>query len=329
MRLDELSKSWPAAAAQRLTHEMSFDGEFLVLGAQTRLAKVGAAPDEAQLTALLTATHGRPIAASSLRHVQRGLEKKRDGELVLALIHLALSGVAKLREPKEDARRLFIADALMRQGVDPVVVVKGMLALAHGDLDKYNPDQPRVPAGNPDGGQWTAGDSAGAATSPRPQRPGGIQVADASSTRGIQVADASTSHAPEVMSGATPAAYPGDFHDQILDEQIDAYRKAGADCVSEVRLQLGSVTARLDILCRAAAGVVLGVEIKTGEDPDFTLEQRIVYPHTLAGAISSPDQKIQSLGVAPGEPLPPFPIFILRADGPGRPYRFYGPKPSK
>lgn len=28
-------------------------------------------------------------------------------------------------------------------------------------LSKYNPDQPRVPAGNPDGGQWTSGDSDG------------------------------------------------------------------------------------------------------------------------------------------------------------------------
>jgi hypothetical protein len=68
MRLDELSKSWEAAAAHPITPEMSFDGDFLVLGAQTRLAKVGAALDEARLAALLIAAHGRPIAASSLRH---------------------------------------------------------------------------------------------------------------------------------------------------------------------------------------------------------------------------------------------------------------------
>lgn len=83
---------------------------------------------------MLTAAHGRPIASSSLRHVQRGLEKKRDGELVLALIHLALSGVSKPRDPKEGARRLLIADALMRQVVDPAVVAKGMLSLADGAL---------------------------------------------------------------------------------------------------------------------------------------------------------------------------------------------------
>jgi hypothetical protein len=159
MRLDELSKSWEAAAAHPITPEMSFDGDFPVLGAQTRLAKVGAALDEARLAALLIAAHGRPIAASSLRHVQHGLEKKRDGEVILALIHLALSGLAKLREPKEDARRLFMADALMKQGVDPIAVAKGILSLADGALEKYNPDQPRVPADNPDGGQWTTQDS--------------------------------------------------------------------------------------------------------------------------------------------------------------------------
>jgi hypothetical protein len=28
--------------------------------------------------------------------------------------------------------------------------------ITHAFLTKYNPDQPRVPAGNSDGGQWTA-----------------------------------------------------------------------------------------------------------------------------------------------------------------------------
>src|ERR1700722_7678989 len=159
MTVDELSKRWGVAAAHRTTSEMSFDGDFLVLGAQTRLAKVGAALDEARLAALPTAAHGRPIAASSLRHVQRGLEKKRDGEVILALIHLPLSGLVKLREPKEDARGLSMADALLQQGVNPIVVAKGTRSLANGALEKRNPDQPRVAAGNPDGGQWTAGDS--------------------------------------------------------------------------------------------------------------------------------------------------------------------------
>lgn len=329
--VDELNKLWDVAKVRPLLTEMTFVGDNLVLGAETRLAKVGkvAAVSAAQgpsaettrLAALLAAAHGRPIATPALRHIQRALEKKRDGDPALALIHLALSGLAKLRKPKEDARRLFMADALIEAGADPLVILKGLgfeAEFSDEALGKYNPDQPRVPAGNPDSGQWTNGDWVAEIRDQRQSRPR-VQVADASAARGHQT-----------VSDATTVAYPGDFHDQIEDEQIDAYRKAGAQCVSEVRLQFGGVIARLDILCRTAAGVVLGVEIKTGDNPDFTSEQQMVYPHTLTGGlVSSPDPKIDSLGVAPGEPLPPFPIFILRADGPGLPYRYYGPKPSR
>jgi hypothetical protein len=41
---------------------MTFEGDFLVLGAQTRLAKIGAPVDEARLAALLSTAHERSIA---------------------------------------------------------------------------------------------------------------------------------------------------------------------------------------------------------------------------------------------------------------------------
>ena len=35
-------------------------------------------------------------------------------------------------------------------------IAKAIRALfSHGDVQKFDPSQPRVPAGNPDGGQWT------------------------------------------------------------------------------------------------------------------------------------------------------------------------------
>jgi hypothetical protein len=86
----------------------------------------------------------------------------RDGEMPLALTHLALSGFAKLGQPKEDARRLFLVDAMMEAGVTPSEIVEGLglgPAFPPEALEKYNPDQPRVPAGDRDGGQWTSGDS--------------------------------------------------------------------------------------------------------------------------------------------------------------------------
>lgn len=143
------------------------------------------------------------------------------------------------------------------------------------------------------------------------------------------MADPATTQGREIMSDLSPllVAYPGDFHDQVLQDQLDWYRKTGAQCVSEIRLQFNGVTARLDILCRAVSGLLLGVEIKTGDDPEFTLQQQIVYPHTLTGGlISTPDPKATTLGLAPGAPLPPFPIFFLIAPGPGLPYDVFVPK---
>jgi hypothetical protein len=36
-----------------------------------------------------------------------------------------------------------------------------VMAELQSELKKYSPDQPRVPAGNSDGGQWTSGSKAG------------------------------------------------------------------------------------------------------------------------------------------------------------------------
>ena len=254
MGAHELNKLWDVASAQAIALEMSFEGDFLVLGAQTRLAEVGAAPDESRLVALLAAAHGRPIASSPLNHIQRALEKKQDGDLVLALIHLALSGLSKLRDPKEDARRLFMADALMAEGVQPLVIVKGLgLGQASFDeaLDKYSADQPRVSAGNPDGGQWTSGDWPATTNSPPPQRPADAQVADAPAARDHVVlsdpAPAALPRSSDILSGVQLAedyslsceayiaanrqarilrVFPGQFLKSSVQEVIDA-AKAG------------------------------------------------------------------------------------------------------
>jgi hypothetical protein len=54
-----------------------------------------------------------------------------------------------------------MANELMSKGIDPSVIVEG-LGLDPGScgkaLDKHSPDQPRVPAANADGGQWTQGE---------------------------------------------------------------------------------------------------------------------------------------------------------------------------
>jgi hypothetical protein len=172
MTHDEIKAAWDKAAAGPLAVDLRFDGGALVLGAGTVLAKAGAPVDEMGLAARLAAAHGHTVEALPLRHVRRAIETWREGDEALALIHLALSGLAKLARPKDDARRLFMADALLKLGVEPTAVVKTLgLGPASNPLDKYNPDQPRVAAGNGRvSGQWTSEDSVGSASDSAPRR---------------------------------------------------------------------------------------------------------------------------------------------------------------
>jgi hypothetical protein len=122
------------------------------------------------------------------------------------------------------------------------------------------------------------------------------------------------------------AAYQRLFHDQVVRGELEWYRKAGATCLSETRLTFGGVTARLDILCRTQASMILGVEVKTGDDPKFTEGQLFVYDHTLTGSVTSPDSKVSMWGLAPNAPLPPFPVLLMLTAGPGYPKRYFAPK---
>ena len=123
----------------------------------------------------------------------------------------------------------------------------------------------------------------------------------------------------------TDAAYQGEFHDSLAQHEIEQYRKTGAICIPEARLSLSVNTARIDILCRSLTGNLIGVEVKTGDDPKLTLDQVAVYSHSLLGGLLSPDSKISQLGFSPDKLLPPFPILIVYAQGPGAPKRFFGP----
>ncbi|WP_158812520.1 DUF6572 domain-containing protein [Methylocapsa sp. S129] len=177
MPVESLRKQWDARAASAPLHcAMTFEGDDLVLGAGTKLAAVerglrkadeDAAPtSDARLIAMLSAAYRRPIGAPILGYIRRALVKRGEGETAVALTHLALTGLPKLAQPIEDARRLFMADGLMKAGVGPRTILKA-LELDESLLTelqrRYNPDQPRVPAGNgEESGQWTDGSAAGA-----------------------------------------------------------------------------------------------------------------------------------------------------------------------
>ena len=135
---------------------------------------------EERILALLAAAYGKMVGPAVLGNIRRASAYWSQGETVLAAIELALSGLAPLKDKKEAALRLSIGDRLLAAGASPRELMKACgLDPAAFDLLKagYDPDQPRVPAGNTDGGQWTNSDTAvedavagsGSSTAPRGQ----------------------------------------------------------------------------------------------------------------------------------------------------------------
>jgi hypothetical protein len=68
---------------------------------------------------MLAVAYGRPIDKLPLAHPRRAVEKMREGDVASALMHLALTGLGKLSQPKEAAWRLLAAEGLMGSGVEP------------------------------------------------------------------------------------------------------------------------------------------------------------------------------------------------------------------
>jgi hypothetical protein len=57
---------------------------------------------------------------------------------------------------------------------------------------------------------------------------------------------------------------------------------------------------------------ICALEIKTGDDPTFTENQRLYIPMLLLGEhIYSTDARIAELGLVPDVPFPPMLVFVL------------------
>jgi hypothetical protein len=211
MLLQTLHADWTArGTSMRVAALPEFVDGALMLGAGTKLADLSTPNREAEAEraiALLSVAVGRPLDATAAKHARRALDRARNGDAPLAMTHLAPAGVGRLDDPREDARRLFIADGLMKAGVSPAAILAALSDTAppSNELNRaYDPDQPRVPAGSGrPSGQWTSGDSTGDASEDRSARASGDQVADSSSTAGHEVrSDASSTSSP--ASAADP-----------------------------------------------------------------------------------------------------------------------------
>jgi|GEM_PF-1858436 len=126
------------------------------------------------------------------------------------------------------------------------------------------------------------------------------------------------------------AAYQGHFHDAVQEQWATYLRGLGFRVTTEAYLSVGGITARLDILYRLPSGVLMGIEIKTGDDPTFTPEQAIVYSHAILGAgVMYSGARGDEIGLTSGARLPAVPILVIYAPKPGADYRFFVPKPEQ
>ncbi len=161
-RFEKRARSRPIAYAA----EIGDDG--LVLGAGTILARMtrdsfgepalDLEEGEDRLHALLAAAHGRPMSPDLPRHLGEAFAHLRRGDKAMANIRLAYARIPRL-DDRSDAYRLFLAEELLDAGMSPAALMKGLGfdPLRRG-LAKYDPNQPRVPAGSGrNSGRWGSG----------------------------------------------------------------------------------------------------------------------------------------------------------------------------
>jgi hypothetical protein len=203
-------------------------------------------------------------------------------------------------------------------------------------VQKYSPDQPRVPAGNSKGGQWTEGDgdsgspsSSADATGDGSESPIRYAARDAG-TLTDETAGASMNSPPpstdEVHDDAPKSDerygevvpvvdFSGGAHGELVDAWMDYFKKQGYPAVKELPIRLvggTDVYGRLDILAKLPICGICALEMKTGNDPTFTENQRLYIPMLLLGEhVYSTDARIGELGLLPGVPFPPMPVFVL------------------
>ena len=328
MRPDELGKAWEAATARPIAAEMTFIGDVLALGAGTRLAKsrrAGRRGPPRRAARGGARAPGPGVLAAASDACDGDLARRRKTARAdpscperVGQARAAEGGRAALVSRRRD-------DGGGRHTLGDRRRARPRAGVSAGGARKVNPDQPRVPAGNTDGGQWTSGDLSAATAGSTTKQPPGIQVAHASDRRGHEVRTDATSAGNNLP--IVDAAYQGEYHDFLRDQYADILRAAGNTVVKEVPLTIAGdppITAEIDILFRTVDGVVYGIEVKTGNDPSFTMPQQIVYPHVEAGGIVvSLDPRITALGLTPGIQLNSIHLVVMRTAGPGASIDFF------
>jgi hypothetical protein len=163
---NELKKRWDDHVGRGRYHPGLTIEDAGVLGADTILVRMSETrcgakalaieADRERLLSLLGVSYWDKVPPGIVKNIESASEQWRRGEKALAHIHLAFARLPRL-ESTNDAYRLYLAEALLDDGLPPREMLAELgLHRAIRQLDKFDPDQPRVAAGSGrESGQWT------------------------------------------------------------------------------------------------------------------------------------------------------------------------------
>lgn len=168
-QLQNLQKQWRDSARFRGVHaSMCLGKDGVVLGAKTVLAKrdndgaLVLEGEDAKVLTLLSVAYGRPIRASVLNKLRRASKLAQAGDECKAAMEVALA-LPVLADAGDAARRLFIAEGLIAEGIEPRDIWTALEfdAAPLDALEKYDPNEPRNPKGDGNAsGEWINWDDA-------------------------------------------------------------------------------------------------------------------------------------------------------------------------
>lgn len=153
----------PEKSPENFQETVALAAAGVTLGSDTRLIRFDArtgrlaiAADSARCLALLAiVAPGARLDPATILHLEAAAGYWERGEKALANLRLAFAGLPRLRDAA-DAARLRAAEYLLDHGLTPRELLRELdIDASPLDLRKYDPNQPRVPAGQgKDSGRW-------------------------------------------------------------------------------------------------------------------------------------------------------------------------------